>query len=97
MIKRTLAVTFFTALLSGVAHAASPTFPSAAEEGSGLSINAPLPASTAGQNIAESVFPSASTEGSEQLVQSTGYTRMHSLERSYARSAVDTFPETAME
>lgn len=52
---------------AGAVHAA-PVFPSAAEEGSEYSVNAPLPAKTNAVAITadDNTFPSAAIEGSEE-------------------------------
>ncbi|MGA0025311.1 MAG: hypothetical protein ACO3F9_11795 [Burkholderiales bacterium] len=52
---------------TGAAQAA-PVFPSAAEEGSEYSVNAPLPANTHAVAITadDNTFPSAAIEGSEE-------------------------------
>lgn len=65
---KTLKMTAFVAsiiLSSGAIAANNSVFPSAAEEGSGPSINAPLPTATGSVSIAEGSFPSAAPEGSE--------------------------------
>ncbi len=99
MFKRNLAITLTAVLLSaaGAAHAATSTFPSAAEEGSGPSINAPLPAPDNSLSGAASVFPSAAPEGGEVNTQFAATTTTRNLERSYARGPGDVFPSTALE
>lgn|GEM_PF-2995772 len=99
MFKRKLAVTLTAVLLSaaGAAQAATSTFPSAAEEGSGVSINTPLPAAVSGHSGALSGFPSAASEGGETSGQTATYSGTHNLERSYARGPGDVFPSTAVE
>lgn len=98
MFKRNFAVIITTALLSvtGAAHAASP-FPSAAEEGGGYSVNAPLPATVSGLSGADSVFPSAAREGGESDAQYASRTTPRNLERSYAGGHGGVFPSSAME
>lgn len=55
-------------LFAAGAVQAAPVFPSAAEEGSEHSVNAPLPANTHAVAIAadDNTFPSAAIEGSEE-------------------------------
>ncbi|MEN9784058.1 MAG: hypothetical protein RJA24_1401 [Pseudomonadota bacterium] len=99
MFKRNLAVTLTAVLLSaaGAAQAATSSFPSAAEEGSGVSINSPLPA--AGSNVggAGPGFPSAASEGGETSGQTAAYTTPRNLESSYAGGHGGVFPGSAME
>jgi hypothetical protein len=99
MFKRNLAITLAAVLLSaaGAAQASTSTFPTAAEEGSGFSVNAPLPAAVSGLSGADSVFPSAALEGGEHNGQYAGHTTPRNLERSYAGGHGSVFPSAAME
>ncbi len=92
MIKHKFAAIVVTGLLaaSGFAQANS-TFPSAAEEGSEYSVNAPLAVTPAGLSGAVAGTPSAAIEGSEVSTQQT--TKPRNLERSFA----GTFPSAAVE
>ncbi len=101
MFKRNVA-TFITTILltaAGAAQAATSTFPSAAEEGSGASVNAPLPATVSGLRGADSAFPSAAPEGGEHQTPYAyaGYTTPRNLEHSYAGGHGGVFPSSAME
>ncbi len=98
MFKRNFAVIIATALLSvsGAVNAASP-FPTAAEEGGGYSVNAPLPATDSGLSGADSVFPSAALEGGESDAQYASRSTPRNLERSYAGGQGGVFPSSAME
>lgn len=99
MFKRN-AATLITAILltsAAAAQAATSTFPSAAEEGSGFSVNAPLPASVGGLSGADHVFPSAASEGGESHERYADRTTPRNLERSYAGGHGGVFPSSAME
>lgn len=98
MFKRNFAVIIAATLLSaaGAVHAASP-FPSAAEEGSGHSVNAPLPATVSGLSGADSVFPSAAREGGESTTREALASTPRNLDRSYADGRSIVFPNSAME
>ncbi len=98
MFKRNFAAIITTALLSvtGAVHAASP-FPSAAEEGGGYSVNAPLPVTVSGLSGANSVFPSAAREGGEGDAQYASRITPRNLDRSYADGRSSVFPNAAME
>jgi len=99
MFKRHFAVTLTAVLLSaaGAAQAATSTFPAAAEEGSGVSINTPLPVATIGLGAAGTVFPSAALEGGESNERIAGYSTPRSLERSYAGGHGGVLPNSAMD
>ena len=99
MFKRNLAVTLTAVLLSaaGAAQAATSSFPSAAEEGSGVSINTPLPATISSLSSAGSAFPFAASEGGETNGQTAAYTTPRNLERSYAGGHSGVFPSSSME
>lgn len=99
MFKRNLAVTLTAVLLSaaGAAQAATSTFPTAAEEGSGVSINAPLPAAVTSLSGAVSGFPSAASEGGETDGKTATYTSPRNLEQSYAGGHGGVFPGSAIE
>ncbi len=99
MFKRNVATLITTILLTaaGATQAATSVFPSAAEEGSGYSVNAPLPAAVSGLSGAESVFPSAAPEGGEHQSQYAGFTTPRNLDRSYAGGHGGVFPSSAME
>lgn len=99
MFKRNFAVIITTVLLSaaGVAQAASPTFPSAAAEGSEFFANAMLPAAVTGLSGADSVFPSAAREGGESTTREALASTPRNLDRSYADGRSSVFPNSAME
>lgn len=99
MFKRNAATLITTILLTaaGATQAATSTFPSAAEEGSEFSVNAPLPAAVSGLSGADSVFPSAALEGGESNERYAVHTTPRNLERSYAGGHGGVFPSSAME
>lgn len=104
MIKNKFAAIVVTGLLATAGFAqASSTFPSAAEEGSEYSVNAPLAATPAGLTGAVAGFPSAGIEGSESSLHkievntTRQVTAPRNLERSYAGGRSSVFPSSAME
>jgi len=99
MFKRNLAAIIATALLSMTAavQAASSTFPSAAEEGAGYSVNSMLPAAVSGLTGADSVFPSASNEDGVSAEQYVAQSTPRNLEGSYAGGNSNVFPSSAIE
>lgn len=84
-------------LLAAGAAQANPGFPSAAQEGSEYSVNAPLPAQTAGLTGASQSFPSAAIEGSERAERVAVQSTPRNLERSVAEGRTSAFPNSAME
>lgn len=104
MIKHKFAAIVVTGLLATAGFAqASSTFPSAAEEGSEYSVNAPLAATPAGLTGAVAGAPSAGIEGSEspsrqiQATTTRQATTPRNLERSFAGGQDGVFPSAAME
>jgi len=76
MFKLNLVTTLTAVLLStaGVAQAAASNFPTAADEGSGVSINTPLPAAVGSLSGSGPEFPSAASEGGETHGKTAAYT-----------------------
>lgn len=98
MFKHNLSAAAFTALLAvaGSVHAASP-FPSAADEGYGLSVNAPLPAGGGTAALSDSTFPSAGQEGPEEGGTYAERSTPRKLENRYAGGFGGVFPSAAVE
>jgi len=98
MFKHNLSAAAFTTLLAiaGSVHAASP-FPSAAEEGYGLSVNALLPAGTGTAVLSDSPFPSAAKEGHETDSYYAERNAPRNLENRYAGDFGSVFPSSAVE
>jgi hypothetical protein len=99
MFKLNLVTTLTAVLLStaGVAQAAASNFPTAADEGSGVSINTPLPAAVGSLSGSGPEFPSAASEGGETHGKTAAYTTPRNLERSFAGGHSSVFPGASME
>ena len=94
MLKHKFAALIITGLFLGTGAAqASSVFPSAAEEGSGYSVNAPLPEPTNAVNPIG--FPTAALEGGE-FNEQVNRAAATSQSGNYAR-ANSVFPSTAIE
>ncbi|MDP1671589.1 MAG: hypothetical protein Q8L65_00565 [Burkholderiales bacterium] len=98
MFKHNLSAAAVTALLAvaGSVHAASP-FPSAADEGYGLSVNAPLPAGSGAAALTGSTFPSAGQEGHEAGGAYAERSTPRNLENRYAGVLSSVFPSSGQE
>lgn len=96
MQKNKFAALIIVGLFMGAGAAqATSAFPTAAEEGSGSSVNAPLPANT--NAVIPTGFPAAALEGGEANEQAARVsTRLTNTEH-YSSAKGSVFPSTAIE